>query len=125
VQDIDKNTERALTTNASGVFDTGPLVPADQYLIIFTKEGFTTVRRGPMTLTSGVTGMNVQLTVGASNQTVTVQDQGAPLLETSSSEITQTIPQETLTALPQTGGTPDWQSFLAFPWHAGQRVEQQ
>jgi len=114
VQDLDKNTERALVTNASGLYDTGPLVPADHYTLIFKKEGFTTVQRGPMTLTAGVTGLNVQLTVGTSSQSIIVQDAAAPLLETSTAEISQTIAQGTLDALPQTGGIPDWQSFLTF-----------
>jgi hypothetical protein len=114
VQDLDKNTERALSTNASGLYDTGPMVPADRYMLVFKKEGFTTVQRGPMTLTAGVTGLNVQLTVGQSSQTVVVQDAAAPLLETSTAEISQTVSQGTLEALPQTAGIPDWQSILAF-----------
>jgi len=113
VNDLDKNVERTFVTNAAGVYDTGPLIPADRYTLVFKKDGFTTVQRGPMTLTSGVTGLNVQLTVGQATQTVVVQDAAAPLLETSTAEITQTVPQETLALLPQTGGTPDWQSFLA------------
>lgn len=113
VQDLDKNTERTITTNSSGVYDTGPIVPADQYKFIFKKDGFTTVQRGPMTLSSGVTGLNIELTVGQSAQTIVV-DAAAPLLETSTAEITQTIPTQTLDSLPQTGGTPDWQSFLTF-----------
>ena len=39
---------------------------------------------------------------------------GAPLLETTTAEISSTVPQETLKLLPQTGGIPDWQSFLTF-----------
>src|SRR6185436_7973451 len=80
IQDLDKNTERTITTNTSGVYDTGPLVPADSYKFTFKKEGFTTVQRGPLTLSSGVTGLNIQLTVGQSAQTIVV-DAAAPLLE--------------------------------------------
>ena len=47
VKDIDKNTERTFVTNDSGVYDTGPLVPSDQYLSLFKKEGFATLQRGP------------------------------------------------------------------------------
>src|SRR5258707_11659377 len=61
VKDIDKNTERTFITNDSGLYDTGPLVPTDHYLITFKKEGFATVQRGPLTLSAGVTGINVQL----------------------------------------------------------------
>src|SRR6185369_97664 len=57
IKDIDKNTEHSVVTNDSGVYDTGPLVPADHYLITFKREGFTTLQRGPLTLTTGVTGM--------------------------------------------------------------------
>ena len=114
VKDIDKNTERTFVTNASGLYDTGPLVPSDQYLITFKKEGFATVQRGPMTLRSGVTGLNIQLTLGQSTQQISIVESGAPLLETTTAEISQTVPQETLKLLPQTGGIPDWQSFLTF-----------
>src|SRR5579863_9013946 len=40
VRDLDKNVERAFLTNSSGVYDTGPLIPTDRYLIIFKKGGF-------------------------------------------------------------------------------------
>jgi hypothetical protein len=114
VRDLDKNTERTFVTNDSGVYDTGPLIPSDQYLIIFSKEGFATLQRGPMTLRSGVTGLNVQLTLGQATQQVSIQETGGPLLETTTAEISSIVPQETLKLLPQTGGIPDWQAFLTF-----------
>ena len=114
VKDIDKNTEHTFVTNDSGLYDTGPLVPADHYLITFKKEGFATVQRGPLTLNSGVTGLNVQLTLGLSTQQILIQETGAPLLETTTAEISQTVPLETLKLMPQTGGIPDWQAFLTF-----------
>jgi Carboxypeptidase regulatory-like domain len=114
VKDLDKNTERVVVTNASGVYDTGPLVPSDRYVFTFKKAGFSTMQRGPMTLSSGVTGLNVEMTLGQSTQQVVVQETGAPLLETTTAEISQTIPRETLALLPQTAGIPDWQSFLTF-----------
>src|ERR1700757_3877328 len=58
VKDLDKNLEHSLMTNASGIYDTGPLVPSDRYVIIFKKEGFATLERGPITLSAGVTGLN-------------------------------------------------------------------
>ena len=114
VRDLDKNTERTFVTNDSGLYDTGPLVPTDHYVLIFKKDGFATLQRGPLTLSAGVTGMNVQLTLGQSTQQVVVQTEAAPLLETTTAEISQTVPQETLKNLPQTGGIPDWQAFLTF-----------
>ena len=114
VKDIDKNTERTFVTNDAGLYDTGPLVPSDQYLITFSKEGFATLQRGPMTLRSGVTGLNVQLTIGQATQQISIMETGAPLLETTTAEISSTVPQETLKLMPQTGGIPDWQAFLTF-----------
>ena len=61
------------------------------------------MQRGPLTLTTGVTGMNVQLTIGQATQTVMIQEAAAPLLETTTAEISQTVSQETLKNLPQTG----------------------
>lgn len=113
VRDLDKNTERTFTTNDSGLYDTGPLVPADRYLVVFKKDGFATLQRGPLTLNAGVTGLNVQLSLGQSSQQIVIEA-AAPLLETTTAEISQTVAQETLAALPQTGGIPDWQSILAF-----------
>lgn len=114
IRDVDKNTEKVIRTNSSGVYDSGPLVPDDHYLIVFKKEGFAALQRGPMTLGAGVTGLNVQMSIGQSTETVVVQDAAAPLLETTTAEISQTVTQETLKDLPQTGGIPDWQSFLTY-----------
>src|SRR5579884_2228154 len=102
VKDLDKNTERVVVTNASGLYDTGPLVPSDRYTFTFKKDGFSTLQRGPMTLSAGVTGLNVQMTLGQSTQQVVVVEAGTPILETTTAEISQTIPQETLKLLPQT-----------------------
>jgi len=111
IQDVDKNLEKTVVTNESGLYDSGPLVPTDRYLITFKKEGFSSVQRGPMTLTTGVTGLNAELTLGQSTQTVMIQDTAAPLLETATAELSTTISKESLTTLPQVG-TPDWQQFI-------------
>jgi hypothetical protein len=98
-------------TNAAGIYDTGPIPPADTYILTFEKEGFATLQRGPMTLNTGITGMNVELTIAQSAQQVIVQMESAPILETTTAELSKTIPTRNLESLPQTG-TPDWQSFL-------------
>jgi hypothetical protein len=109
-RNIDKNTERTIATNEAGAYDTGPLAPGDQYMLIFKKEGFATLQRGPMTLRTGVIGINVQLTLGAATQEIMVSE-AAPLLETTSSEKSSTLAAETLAQLPQVG-QPDWQAFI-------------
>ena len=113
VRDVEKNLERTIVTNAAGLYDSGPLVPSDRYVITFKKEGFAALQRGPMTLDAGVTGLNVQMIVGQSTQQITVET-AAPLLETTTAEISKTVSQDILQDLPQTGGIPDWQSFLTF-----------
>jgi hypothetical protein len=118
-RNLDKNTERTITTNDAGVYDTGPLAPGDSYEITFRKEGFATLQRGPMTLRTGVTGMNVELGLSQSTQQVVVEA-AAPILETTTSEKSATLVSETLTQLPRTG-IPDWQQFIILlPGTSGQ-----
>ncbi len=111
LSDVDKGTSHVITTNESGAFDSGPLIPEDNYTILFSKDGFESLQRGPMALHVGLTGLNVQLGIGKSTQRVVVSE-NAPLLETTTAELSSTLPSETLQQLPQTAGTPDWQSFL-------------
>ena len=110
VKNLDKNVDRAIVTNSSGLFDTGPLVPEDRYVVVFSKGGFAPLQRGPMVLHIGVIGLNVQLGVEGSKQTVVVNE-SAPLLETTSSELGTTLSANTLQSLPQVGA-PDWQQFI-------------
>jgi len=110
VKDLDKNVDRTIVTNDSGLFNTGPLIPEDRYMIVYSKEGFGTLQRGPMVLHIGVIGLNVQLGVAGSKQTVVVNE-SAPLLETTSSELGTTLSSSTLQSLPQVGA-PDWQEFI-------------
>jgi hypothetical protein len=109
-KNLDKNTERIIVTNDAGVYATGPLVSGDNYQITFKKDGFATVQRGPMTLRTGVVGMNVELTIAQSSQQVVVEAM-APILQTTSSEKSATLGSETLTQIPRTG-IPDWQQFI-------------
>ena len=117
VLDVDKNVTHTFVTNNSGVYDTGSLVP-DHYLLTYVKQGFETVKRGPITLSVGVFGINIQMTVGQESQQIVVTSE-APLLETATAELSSSIPTETLTDLPQVG-TPDWQSWVVLqPGTAG------
>jgi hypothetical protein len=111
VKDLDKGAVRTVTTNQSGSYDTGPIVPEDNYTVVFTRDGFESLQRGPMVLNIGLTGLNVQLGIGKATQQVVVNE-APPLLETTTAELSSTLPTETLQELPQTAGTPDWQSFL-------------
>ncbi len=50
IKDIDKGLDRSITTNGAGLYDSGPVTPLDHYTIVFKREGFATVQRGPMVL---------------------------------------------------------------------------
>jgi hypothetical protein len=111
IKDIDKGLVRAITSNNAGAWDSGPIVANDNYTITFSREGFGSLQRGPMLLQVGQIGLNVQLAVGQTTQQVIVNE-SAPLLQTTSAELSTTISTDTLQNLPQSGN-PDWQSFLA------------
>jgi hypothetical protein len=110
VKDLDKGLVRSYVTNDSGLYDTGPITPDDNYTVEFSKGGFASLQRGPMVLHVGSIGLNALMTVGQTSQQVVVNET-APLLETTTAEISSTLAVDTLQTLPQTG-TPDWQSFL-------------
>ena len=110
VLDVDKGVAHTFVTNDAGVYDTGSIVP-DHYILTFTKAGFATFKRGPITVSVGLLGINAQMTVGQETQQVVVTTE-APLLETENPELSSTIASQTLTELPQVG-TPDWQSWIA------------
>jgi hypothetical protein len=64
-----------------------------------------------MLLHIGRSGLNVQLSVGRATQQVTVTQAYAPVLNTTTSTLSTTLPRITLQQLPQVG-TPDWQEFV-------------
>ncbi|HEX4020356.1 MAG TPA: TonB-dependent receptor [Acidobacteriaceae bacterium] len=108
VLDVDKGVTHTYTTDGAGLFDTGSIVP-DHYILTFTKEGFTTYERGPITLYVGTTMVNGQLSVGATTQRVVVSTD-VPLLQTETGAQEATLNSKTMAQLPQTGA--DWQNFI-------------
>jgi hypothetical protein len=109
VKDVAKDVTHTYMTNNAGVFDTGSIV-ADDYLLTFTKEGFKTLVRGPITLTVGTTTLNATLNVGSTTQKIIVTT-NVPLLNTSDGSQTATLEAQTMQKLPQTGAA-DWQNFI-------------
>ena len=111
VLDVDKNVTHTFTTNNSGAYETGPIV-TDHYLLTFKKAGFETYKRGPITVDVGQLGINVQMTVGQETQQVVVTTE-APLLETTTPEMSTTLEESTLQELPQIGGNyADWADYV-------------
>jgi hypothetical protein len=108
VTDVDKDVTRTLTTNNAGVYDTGSIV-ADHYKVTFSRQGFTTLVRGPITLTVGVSTLDGKLAIGSETQKVVVTTD-LPLLNTSDGAVTATLNAKTMVQLPQTGA--DWENFI-------------
>jgi hypothetical protein len=108
VEDVDKNVTRTYVTNGAGLYETGSIVP-DHYKLTFSKEGFETYVRGPITVLVGDSAVNVQLKVGATVQQVVVSDD-IPLLQSESGDQSTTLAGKTLAQLPQIGA--NWTNFI-------------
>lgn len=115
-KDVDKNVTTVYTSDGTGLYDTGPISP-DRYIFTFTKDGFKTYVRGPVTVSVGIQTVNAQMTVGAATQQVTVTTD-LPLLTTESGALEGTLQSQTMQDLPQVGA--DWQNFvILMPGAAG------
>jgi hypothetical protein len=108
VTDVDKDVTRTYTTNNAGVFDTGSIV-ADHYKLTFTRQGFTSLVRGPITVAVGTTTLDAKLEIGSETQKVIVTTD-IPLLNTSDGAVTATLSAKTMEKLPQVGA--DWENFV-------------
>jgi hypothetical protein len=109
VLDVDKGTTTTYVTDSAGLYDTGSIV-TDHYTITFTKEGFGTFVRGPVTLQVETLAINGTLKVGSSAETVTV-DTDVPLLQTESGAQSTTFSEEALQDLPSPG-VPSWENYV-------------
>jgi len=117
-KDVDKNVTTTYVTDGAGLYDTGPIVP-DHYLITFTKEGFDTFQRGPITLDVSTQTINGKLKVGATSERVVVTTD-VPLLSTEDGSQDATLNSQTMAELPQTNPGADWETFIVLlPGAAG------
>lgn len=108
VEDVDKHVTTTYVTDGSGLYDTDSIVP-DHYTITFTKDGFTTYVRGPVTLQVQTITVNGHLTVGATSQTVKVSSD-IPLLKTETGSQSTTLTAHTMVNLPEVGA--GWLQFV-------------
>jgi hypothetical protein len=106
--DVTKSVVHTYVTDGAGLYDTGPVVP-DQYTVTFTKDGFNTLVRGPVTLNVGTSTVNGELSVGAVTQRIVVKTD-VPLLETETGAQSTTIPEQALAQLPIVSA--NWEDFI-------------
>src|SRR5215472_4811942 len=85
VLDLDRGVTRTYITNAVGLYDTGA-IPESHYQLRFTKDGFNSFVRGPVTLSLGIETVNAVMEVGAVSQQVTVNTD-IPQLNTESGSL--------------------------------------
>jgi hypothetical protein len=97
----DTGTTRNITTDASGVYVLGPLVPGP-YTVKVEKEGFSGLSVKTVVKTGTVTSGNYQLSLGESTTTVEV-DAGALQVNTEQTSVSDVISQEQIKNLPVNG----------------------
>ena len=114
VTDIDRGVARTYGTDHAGLYDTGA-IPEGHYQLTFTKDGFETYIRGPVTVTLGIETVNAVLQVGAVTQVVTTTTD-IPMLNTETGALEPTLQADTMDELPQVGsgngGGADWENFI-------------
>ena len=105
---IDTGVAKELVTNSVGLYDAVSILPG-RYKITFAKEGFGTVVRDGIILDVGAISVDVQLTVGVSQQEVVVTANAAQLKTETAEQATDMV-AESMVALPNVGQ--DWQNFV-------------
>ena len=97
---VSTNITYSAETNESGLYNF-PTLHAGTYQVTVSKEGFQQlVRPGVELHVSDVIGLNFPLKVGSVTQTVTVEG-GAPLVETTNSELGGLVNDRNITERPQ------------------------
>jgi hypothetical protein len=116
VLNVETGVVTTVETNGSGIYETSSIV-SGHYKVTYTKSGFESYVRGPITLQTGYTTVNAQLKIGSTTQEVTVTAD-VPLLQQDSGEQTQTWDSHTLDLMPQVaasyGQGQDWENEMAF-----------
>jgi hypothetical protein len=108
VLDVNTGVSKDYTTNQDGLYDTSSIVTGS-YKLTFTKPGFATFIRGPVTVEVGYTTVNAALKVGANTEQVIVTTD-VPLLKTEEGGQTVVLSSKSMAELPNS--TPDWENFM-------------
>ena len=102
VTNVDTGARREAISNDAGLYDL-PLLPAGNYTIVVSKEGFKQAAREGLRLeVNQITRIDFVLQVGAVTETVEVQA-STPLLESSTSSIGYVIESRVVSDLPLNG----------------------
>lgn len=102
IADVTKGTSSEVTTNESGQYTKGQLIP-DTYTVTIEAPGFSKVVSEQLTVqVDQATQFNATMQVGNVNQTVEVTA-AAPMLQTDRADVAQTFTSEQIAQLPSIG----------------------
>lgn len=107
VLNVNTGVSKTLVTDGAGLYDTSSIVNGT-YKVTFKMAGFKELVRGPITVLVGFTTVNGQMTIGATNEQVTVTED-VPLLQTETGSQQTTLTSDVLQQMPQVGQ--DWENF--------------
>src|SRR6202051_786453 len=97
---------RTATSSASGAYEFTELAPGS-YNLTATAKGFKSASLTNVAVAAETPRTaNVTLATGTANETVTVNAESVPVMQTSDASIGNTITSETIQRLPTTGGDP-------------------
>src|ERR1700676_1611228 len=99
VKNVDSGVQVEALTNDAGLYRASALLPG-AYQVEVDASGFDRISRGPLVLQSSQTlAIDITLQVGEQSQTVNVVE-AAPLVESQSSNVSQTVSRQMLNGLP-------------------------
>jgi hypothetical protein len=107
VLNVNTGVSKDYVTNHAGLYDTSSIL-AGSYKLTFTKDGFRSLVRGPVTVEVGFTTVNADLKVGSTTESVIVTSD-VPLLQTESGAQQTTLQAKSMAQLPNNGA--DWTNF--------------
>jgi hypothetical protein len=94
---------KSVKSGAAGDFSVGLLQPG-QYTVEVAASGFRTVQRSLAVAVGQAATVNVSLSIAQGVQTVQVEGQAVPILQTENSNLSTTLTQQQVQSLPNPGG---------------------
>ena len=101
LKDNSKGTKQETKTNSSGLYEFVLLAPSS-YTVTVSAAGFQVVNRTANVVLGQATILNIQMTVGAADMTITVTEV-APLIQTDNGNLVSTINETQVSQIPNPG----------------------
>jgi len=106
----DTGVTNRFVTNHDGLYDTNSILPGN-YTLEFSKQGFATLKRGPIQLQVGIVTVDGALKLGSTTESVEVSST-APLLKTEDAQVGTTLSTHELSDLPSVDPANGWTSLM-------------